>query len=143
MLTKHCRMLLIITTSDKMPQEKRRHGPTRSAGDFPRPADGGHGPRRPDPGGAGLLPQPIEIEKGGHVPADERLERWFAEAVGYKVRYVPTSLPDLLKTDEVIRHEFRDAAPAVPRSRIAVASEKLATQRRPESDLEVCSPRQS
>ena len=93
--------------------------------------------------GAALLPQPIEIEMGGHVPADERLDRWFAEAVGYKVRYVPTSLPDLQKTDEVIRHEFRDAAPAVPRTRIAVASEQLATQRRPESDLEVCSSRQS
>jgi hypothetical protein len=58
------------------------------------------------------------------------------------VRYVPTSLPDLLKTDEVIRHEFRDAAPAVPRTRISLASEQLATQRRPESDLEVCSSRQ-
>ncbi|HXU58457.1 MAG TPA: helix-turn-helix domain-containing protein, partial [Verrucomicrobiae bacterium] len=31
--------------------------------------------------GAALLPQPIEIEMGGHVPADERLDRWFAEAV--------------------------------------------------------------
>jgi transcriptional regulator with XRE-family HTH domain len=93
--------------------------------------------------GAAMLPQPIEIEKGGHVPADARLERWFAEAVGYKVRYVPTTLPDLLKTDEVIRYEFRGLAPAVPRSRIAVASEQLATQRRPESDLEVCSPLQA
>jgi transcriptional regulator with XRE-family HTH domain len=92
--------------------------------------------------GAALLPQPIEIEKGGHLPADARLDRWFAEAAGYKVRYVPTTLPDLLKTDAVIRYEFRDAAPAVPRSRIAVASEQLETQRRPESDLEVCSPRQ-
>ncbi|HZT18803.1 MAG TPA: helix-turn-helix domain-containing protein [Dongiaceae bacterium] len=92
--------------------------------------------------GAALLPQPLEIEKGGHVPSDERIERWFAEAVGYKVRYVPTTLPDLLKTDEVIRYEFRDYAPAVPRTRIAVASERLETQRRPESDLEVCSARQ-
>jgi hypothetical protein len=92
--------------------------------------------------GAALLPQPIEIQKGGNVPLDARLERWFADAVGYKVRYVPTTLPDLLKTDEVIRYEVRDALPAVPRSRIAVASEQLATQRRPESDLEVCSPRQ-
>jgi transcriptional regulator with XRE-family HTH domain len=92
--------------------------------------------------GAALLPQPIEIQKGGNVPLDARLERWFTEAVGYKVRYVPTTLPDLLKTDEVIRYEFRDELPAVPRSRIAVASEQLATQRRPESDLEVCSPRQ-
>jgi transcriptional regulator with XRE-family HTH domain len=92
--------------------------------------------------GAALLPQPIEIQKGGNVPLDARLERWFTEAIGYKVRYVPTTLPDLLKTDEVIRYEFRDELPAVPRSRIAVASEQLATQRRPESDLEVCSPRQ-
>ena len=95
--------------------------------------------------GAALLPQPIEIEKGGHVPADARLQRWLAEAGagGYKVRYVPTTLPDLLKTDEIIRYEFRDEAPAVPRSRIAVASGQLATQRRPESDLEVCSSRQA
>jgi transcriptional regulator with XRE-family HTH domain len=92
---------------------------------------------------AALLPQPIEIEKGGHVPSDARLARWYAEVVGYKVRYVPGTLPDLLKTDGVIRYEFRDQVAAVPRSQIAQASELLETQRRPESDLEVCSPRQS
>ena len=91
---------------------------------------------------AALLPRPIEFEAGGHAPADARLGRWFAEAVGYKVRYVPTTLPDLLKTDEVIRYEYRDQVPAVPRSQIAAASERLEVQRLPESDLEVCSPRQ-
>jgi transcriptional regulator with XRE-family HTH domain len=91
---------------------------------------------------AALLPRPIEIEAGGHVPADARLGRWFAEAVGYKVRYVPTTLPDLLKIDEVIRYEYRDQIAAVPRSQIAAVSERLETQRLPESDLEVCSPRQ-
>jgi transcriptional regulator with XRE-family HTH domain len=91
---------------------------------------------------AALLPRLIEFEAGGHAPADARLGRWFAEAVGYKVRYVPTTLPDLLKTDEVIRYEYRDQVPAVPRSQIAAASERLETQRLPESDLEVCSPRQ-
>jgi hypothetical protein len=49
----------------------------------------------------------------------------------------------LLKTGEVIRYEYRDQQPAVPRSQIAAASEILQTQRLPESDLEVCSPRQS
>jgi transcriptional regulator with XRE-family HTH domain len=94
------------------------------------------------PVSAALLPRPIEIEAGGHVPADARLGRWFAEAVGYKVRYVPTTLPDLLKIDEVIRYEYRDQIAAVPRSQIAAVSERLETQRLPESDLEVCSPRQ-
>ncbi len=91
---------------------------------------------------AALLPRPIEFEAGGHAPADARLGRWFAEAVGYKVRYVPTTLPDLLKIGEVIRYEYRDQVAAVPRSQIAAASERLETQRLPESDLEVCSPRQ-
>ena len=92
---------------------------------------------------ADLLPRPVEFEAGGHSHADDRLGSWFAEAVGYKVRYVPTTLPDLLKTGEVIRYEYRDQQPAVPRSQIAAASEILQTQRLPESDLEVCSPRQS
>jgi transcriptional regulator with XRE-family HTH domain len=91
---------------------------------------------------ADLLPRPVEFEAGGHSHADASLGRWFAEAVGYKVRYVPTTLPDLLKTDEVIRYEYRDQQPAVPRSQIAATSEILETQRLPESDLEVCSPRQ-
>jgi len=90
-----------------------------------------------------IMPQPLEIEPGANSPADERLTRWHAEAAGYKVRYVPSSLPDLLKTDELIRYEYRDFAGPIPESRIEAASARLATQRRPESDMEVCSPRQT
>src|SRR5262249_61886080 len=43
-----------------------------------------------------IIPQPLTIEPGGHSPADERVTRWHAEAAGYKVRYVPATLPDLL-----------------------------------------------
>ena len=92
---------------------------------------------------ASIMPQPLEIEPGANSPADERLTRWHAEAAGYKVRYVPSTLPDLLKTDELIRYEYRDHAGPVPQSRIEAASARLATQRRPESDMEVCSPRQT
>jgi len=91
---------------------------------------------------AAILPRPIEFEAGSRNPADAPLVRWFAEAVGYKVRYVPTTLPDLLKIDEVIRYEYRDEVAAVPRSQIAATNERLETQRLPESDLEVCSHRQ-
>src|SRR5262245_55930766 len=44
-----------------------------------------------------IIEQPMTIEPGGQSPADERLTRWHAEAAGYKVRYVPATLPDLLK----------------------------------------------
>ena len=88
-----------------------------------------------------IMPQPLEIEPGANSPADERLTRWHAEAAGYKVRYVPSSLPDLLKTDELIRYEYRDL-PGRSRNRASrPPSARLANQRRPESDMEVCSPR--
>ena len=90
-----------------------------------------------------IMPQPLEIEPGANSPTDERLTRWHAEAAGYKVRYVPATLPDLLKSEELIRYEYRDYAGPIPESRIEAATARLATQRRPESDMEVCSPRQS
>lgn len=86
-----------------------------------------------------IIQQPLTIEPGGYSPADERLTRWHAEAAGYKVRYVPATLPDLLKTEELIRYEYRDHAGPIPESRIEAAHARLANQRRPETDMEVCS----
>jgi transcriptional regulator with XRE-family HTH domain len=90
-----------------------------------------------------IIPQPLTVEPGGHSPADERLTRWHAEAAGYKVRYVPATLPDLLKTEELIRYEYRDYVGPIPESRIEAAHARLANQRRPETDMEVCSSVQS
>lgn len=91
---------------------------------------------------ASIISQPLEIAPGAHSPADERLTRWHAEVAGYKVRYVPATLPDLLKTEEVIRYEYRSYQGAVPQSRMEAAMARLANVRLPESDLEVCSPLQ-
>ena len=92
---------------------------------------------------ADLVPQPIEIEVGGDGHQDERLQRWHAEAAGYKIRYVPASLPDLLKSEPVIRYEYREQGPGVPQARLEEAGARLAYLRRPETDMEVCSTRQS
>ena len=90
-----------------------------------------------------IIQQSLTVEPGGHSPADERLTRWHAEAAGYKVRYVPATLPDLLKTEDLIRYEYRDHVGPVPESRIEAAHARLANQRRPETDMEVCSSVQS
>jgi len=93
--------------------------------------------------GADVLTQPLEIATGGQSPADERLTRWHTEAAGYKVRYVPATLPDLFKTERVIRYEYFPLEAPVSASRIEAASARLAAQRRPESDMEVCSTQQA
>ncbi|HEY5598607.1 MAG TPA: helix-turn-helix transcriptional regulator [Kiloniellales bacterium] len=85
----------------------------------------------------------LQIEAGAASPADARLARWHAEAVGYKIRYVPTTLPDLLKTEDVIRYEYQEYGVQVPQSRIEQAEERLAYSRLPETDMEVCSSVQS
>ncbi len=93
--------------------------------------------------GADIVVPALEIESGAASPADARLARWHAEAVGYKIRYVPTILPDLLKTEEVIRYEFQEYGARVPKARIEQAEQRLAYSRLPETDMEVCSSRQS
>ncbi len=94
-----------------------------------------------------MLPRALEIEPGGDASADECLRRWHGEAAGYKIRYVPDTLPDLLKSEEVIRYEFgrEDGREdeRVPEARIEEAEGRLAYSRRPETDMEACSAVQS
>jgi transcriptional regulator with XRE-family HTH domain len=92
---------------------------------------------------ADIMHQEVEFEVGGRLPSDDLLATWHAEAIGYKIRYVPSTIPDLLKTDVVIDHEYRPSAVATPEQRRETAQEKLAYQRRPETDQEVCSPLQT
>jgi transcriptional regulator with XRE-family HTH domain len=92
---------------------------------------------------ADMLAQALEIEPGGDTSADECLRRWHLEAVGYKIRYVPSTLPDLLKSEEVIRYESGREGSRAPKVRIEEAEERLAYSRRPETDMEACSPVQS
>jgi len=92
---------------------------------------------------ADIVPEQMEIQPGGSSPFDERIAAWQREAVGYKIRSVPTTLPDLLKTWEVIEHEYQAAAVATPAQRHEASLESLDYIRRPETDTEVCTPVQS
>lgn len=90
--------------------------------------------------GADILRQSVEVERDadGSDTADALLERWHAEAAGYKVRYVPTTLPDLLKTDRIIRYEYRRFAAVDPAESKKLAQAKLDLQRRSGSEMEAC-----
>ena len=84
-----------------------------------------------------ILEQNLRMGPDGNGP-DERLNQWYQEAIGHKIRYVPRSLPDLLKTDAVIKHEYEGASYTRPDRRKRDSVERLAYQRRPETDMEVC-----
>lgn len=89
--------------------------------------------------GAELVESAMEVAAGAGKPMDERLTRWHAEAAGYKIRYVPSTLPDLLKTQEVIRYETQEYGGDVPKKHVEQAEERLAYSRLPETEMEACS----
>jgi transcriptional regulator with XRE-family HTH domain len=88
--------------------------------------------------GPGVLEQSVQIESNAPSPADVRLARWHAEAAGYKIRYVPTTLPDLFKVDRVIDYEYHLFATIDASQSVDLAQMKLQMQRDSGSDLEVC-----
>ena len=90
--------------------------------------------------GADILHESMQVTPSPGSPVDAGLARWRAEATGYKIRYVPTTLPDLVKTDQVIEHEYRDFSTRDAHGAIAESQGKLAYSRLPETDMEVCMP---
>lgn len=87
-----------------------------------------------------LLSGAIEVEGDAASPMDERLLRWHHEASGYTVRYVPTTLPDPLKTKHIIAYEGKwvEAAGGSNAS-TQRTTEQLQYTRDPNTVMEVCS----
>ncbi|MDH3715144.1 MAG: helix-turn-helix domain-containing protein [Gammaproteobacteria bacterium] len=88
--------------------------------------------------GAVVLEESLQITPRASSPVDEDLARWHEEAAGYKIRYVPSSLPDLLKIEEIMRHEYRDYTAKTADQAIAASHDKLDYARLPETDVEIC-----
>ena len=88
--------------------------------------------------GADILERAPEISPHRRAPEDENLRRWYAEAAGYKIRYVPTNLPDPLKIPETVEHEYREAQGLSPDQAMRRSLDRLDYARQPETDIEIC-----
>ena len=88
--------------------------------------------------GASILLESLQFRPSPNTPVDEGLQRWCDESRGYKIRYVPATLPDLAKTRAVMAHEYQDYVSRETEEALASAQEKLAYTRQPETDMEIC-----
>ena len=93
--------------------------------------------------GADILLESVEVKLSADAPVDESLAAWYAEAVGYKIRHVPATLPDLMKTEAVLDYEYRKFAAKTADQAIAASHGRLAYVRLPETDIEISQSRQS
>lgn len=93
--------------------------------------------------GADVLQESLQFTPSAQTPVDENLARWHFEAAGYKIRYVPATLPDLVKTEDVMRFEYRDYVAKSADQAIAASHGRLAYTRLPDTDMEICMQRQT
>ena len=66
------------------------------------------------------------------------ITHWHKEALGYKIRYVPSGLPDLLRHDSVSHFEHYHTEQKHEISQESQSSNQLHYSRRPETDIECC-----
>jgi len=93
--------------------------------------------------GADIRTEGLEITTSTGAPIEEGLAQWYEEAFGYKIRYVPASLPDLMNTDVVTQYQYDKSAAKNPDQVIAETVGRLEYTRLPETDVEICMPVQS
>ncbi|AGT08921.1 helix-turn-helix domain-containing protein [Paracoccus aminophilus] len=85
--------------------------------------------------GTEIIESVMQIQRHTRSPVDDHFVHWLAEVEGYRVRTVPDSIPDFLKTDEVLRFEYQGASFDIASQSFGA---RLALMRRPDSELDVC-----
>lgn len=97
-----------------------------------------------EPGGAPeILLASVQVARAARAPFDETVMSWFREAEGRKIRHVPAGMPDLLKTEATIRHEWQLSATKTSRQAVGNARDRLAYLNLPDADVEVALSRQT
>jgi transcriptional regulator with XRE-family HTH domain len=91
---------------------------------------------------ANILPEEFQVDDYATSIFELNLE-WHRQASGYKVRYVPTTLPDLLKTEAVAEHEYNRYGSGKVDQSVRDNHLRLLQQRHPGSELETCMSIQS
>ncbi|MBD8893083.1 helix-turn-helix transcriptional regulator [Labrenzia suaedae] len=91
---------------------------------------------------ADLLDSSFRVTEAERSFADARIDEWHREAAGYKIRHVPATLPDLLKTDAVFEFEYAAFRDKTPDQAISAMRSRADWLRRPGSDYEICCSRE-
>ena len=94
---------------------------------------------RPDPPDT-LMDLAVEMVPATRALFDETIFGWHREAAGYKIRHVPATLPDLLKTPAVVEWEYRDHFGEHAAQSIAAFQAQLGWLQGARSDYEIAVP---
>ena len=89
---------------------------------------------------AQLLAEAVGFADAPRALFDDTIFGWHRAAAGYKIRHVPATLPDMLKTRAVVEWEYRDPLGASAEAAIAAFESQLGALRGARSDYEIALP---
>lgn len=94
---------------------------------------------RPEPV-ADLLAMSLSETEAPRALIDEAIFGWHQEAAGYKIRHVPATLPDMLKTKAMVEWEYEPQLGRTADQAIGAFEDRLAWMRGARSDYEIALP---
>lgn len=89
---------------------------------------------------ADLLSNSFEVSQAPRALVDEQIFAWHREAAGYKIRHVPATLPDMLKTDEMLNWEYGPHLGRTTEQAINASRDRLNWMRDAGSEYEIALP---
>lgn len=90
--------------------------------------------------GAELLAASLVVTEAPRALVDDQIYNWHREAAGYKIRHVPATLPDMLKTDAMLRWEYDPHLGKSIEQAIGASRDRLDWMRTARSDYEIALP---
>ncbi|MGI9351243.1 MAG: helix-turn-helix domain-containing protein [Rhizobiaceae bacterium] len=97
---------------------------------------------RQDEENFGELTPVMKVEAADRGSTGSALAGWLRDASGYKIRYSPSSLPDLLRTKAVTDYEYQSPVDHYADVKTGQSQEQLNYSRLPDTDMEVVLPMQ-
>lgn len=85
-----------------------------------------------------LIETSFRLTEAERTSADAQIEEWLQESAGYKIRHVPATVPDILKTEAVLEFEYSNFIEKTPQQAMSASFNKVEWLRRPGSDYEIC-----
>ncbi|MEP5009978.1 helix-turn-helix transcriptional regulator, partial [Roseobacter sp.] len=90
---------------------------------------------------ADILANSLTVTHAPRALVDEQIFNWHQEAAGYKIRHVPASMPDMLKTNDMLVWEYSPHLGRTTEQAINASRDRLNWMSTSQSDYEIALPR--
>ncbi|MEP2784545.1 MAG: helix-turn-helix transcriptional regulator [Pseudoruegeria sp.] len=87
-----------------------------------------------------LMASALRMTEAPRALVDEQIFAWHQEAAGYKIRHVPATLPDMLKTHDMLTWEYSPQLGRTTEQAIGATQDRLSWMRQAPSDYEIALP---